>query len=45
MFVTVATIGYGDISPLDPFVQKVVNAQIIISLFMVWLLAEIDIWW
>jgi len=34
-FVTAATIGYGDISPLDPFVQKVVNTQIIVSLFMV----------
>ncbi|MFD2872008.1 ion channel [Mucilaginibacter ximonensis] len=34
-FVTAATIGYGDISPFDPFVQSVVNAQIIISLFMV----------
>lgn len=34
-FVTAATIGYGDISPFDPFVQKIVNTQIIISLFMV----------
>jgi len=34
-FVTAATIGYGDISPLDPFIQKIVNAQIIVSLFMV----------
>jgi large-conductance mechanosensitive channel len=34
-FVTAATIGYGDISPNDPFIQTVVNTQIVISLFMV----------
>jgi hypothetical protein len=34
-FVTAATIGYGDIFPIDPFLQKVINTQIMISLFMV----------
>lgn len=34
-FVTAATIGYGDITPHNPFVMKVVIIQIIISLFFV----------
>ena len=34
-FVTAATIGYGDISPRDSFVMKLVIVQIIVSLFFV----------
>lgn len=34
-FVTSATIGYGDITPKDPVVMKLVVAQILISLFLV----------
>jgi hypothetical protein len=34
-FVTAATIGYGDITPKDPFVMKMIVVQIIISLFFV----------
>ncbi len=34
-FVTAATIGYGDITPKDPLVMKVVITEIIVSLFLV----------
>jgi hypothetical protein len=34
-FVTAATIGYGDISPKDPLVMKLVIVQILVSLFFV----------
>ena len=34
-FITAATIGYGDISPKDPFAMKIVVIQTIVSLFFV----------
>lgn len=34
-FITAATIGYGDISPKDPRIMKVVIIQIVISLFFI----------
>jgi hypothetical protein len=34
-FVTSATIGYGDITPKDPLIMKVIISQILISLFLV----------
>lgn len=34
-FVTAATIGYGDITPKDPLIMKIVILQILISLFFV----------
>jgi hypothetical protein len=41
-FITAATIGYGDISPKDDYIQQIVIAQVIISLvFIVMFIANI----
>lgn len=34
-FITAATIGYGDVTPCDPYIMRIVLVQIVISLFFI----------